>query len=174
MIFISRRRGAGPLVRGDTPGEKFARMIALVAIFAVVGWLFWHNSSRTMDTLQTTSTVWDQTKTLTKEQRRALQDYAILLKDEYGLVLRVQIATERIEEPEQNSKTLFLGLCPATRQVVVRLPPLVAKAVGEDLATELRERHFGPYFDENRWPTGLAAALTRLWNAMRDVNGSAS
>jgi hypothetical protein len=49
----------------------------------------------------------------------------------------------------------------------------VAGAVGPDLARDLEERHFTPYFQEGRWPDGLAAAMTRIWNALRDVEAPA-
>ena len=173
MIFIPRRGGgSGPWLRGKTPGEQFLRFILLICVFGLVIWLFWQQSEKTMKQLAARGAIWDQTEQLTKGEKDALREFASMFKDDFGLELRLNVVTTDVVLPDLDSKTIFIGLNPETRQVLVEFPPLVRRALGTDFLYSLQNEHFTPYFEEGKWPEGLFQGVNRIWEAMMGVTSS--
>lgn len=169
MLFFFRRRSGGPFLRGDSSGEQFLRLILLIAIFAVCAYAFWVNTGRSLDAIEARSTVYDPAKLTEKSIKRDWQKFASMFRDEFGLRLRIHIRNTPVELPELDSKTIFLGINPETRQVLVDLPPLVRRALGDEYMYALQNNHFSPYFAGGNWEQGVDAALERLW---RDMSGT--
>ncbi len=160
-------RFRGSLIRAESSGEKFLRSVLLLAVFAGVGALFWWNSERTLNIIQSKSMVWDRTETMTSSEKAALRELGRLFKEEYGLTLRVQATQDAFEYPELDSKTIFVGVVPSRAEVVVELPPLVRSALDAEFMADLRGPHFQEYFRSGDWPTGVIFAVTRLWEELQ-------
>ncbi len=165
-MFFFPKRNRPPLVRGKTGGEQFLRFVALLAVFAIAGWLFWLNNERSMERIQSRGAVVDLGDQLTPRQKQLLRDFAKLFKDEFGLDLKVHVDARHIDPPLPDNKTLFIGLNPMAREVRIQAPPLVASALGPDLLHELETGHFAPYFESEQWPQGLLLAVERIWKAL--------
>lgn len=163
------RRNRTPLIRGKTGGEQFLRFMALIAVFAGAGWLFWLNNERSMERIQSRGAVVDLGDQLSPRQKQILRDFAVLFRDEFGLVLKVHVGAKHLEPPAPDNKTLFIGVNPVAREVRIQAPPLVANALGPELLHELETGHFGPFFELEQWPQGLLAAVERIWTALADL-----
>ncbi len=169
MLSFFFRKPPAPLIQGKTSAERVLRFVGLFAVIIVVMWLFWKNSEHTMRKIQSRGAVVDQTGTLTQEQKKALGDFAQLFKSDYGLELKIFVAEDHLSYPDLDAKTIFIGLVPSRTEAVVELPPLLAKALGPDLARTLTQDHFPHFYETGQWPQGLAMALERLWDAMQHV-----
>ncbi len=168
-MFFFPRRNRVPLIRGKSSGEQFLRFMALMAIFAITGWLFWLNNQKSMERILADGTVVDLGDQLSPEQKQTLRDFATLFKDEFGLDLRVHVSAKFVDPPAPDNKTLFIGINPKKREVVLQLPPLVSNALGAELSRTLGGDHFTPYFDSGQWPQGLIAALKRIWKTLASL-----
>lgn len=156
----------GPLVRGESTSERLTRLLLLVTVFAICALLFQWNTQRHLDRLKAKETIFDATGTLTADQKDALLQFSQLFKEEFGMEVRVVVSITPLEPPEPDPSVIYLALKPDTREVVLQVPPLAARALGEETLTALRETHFPPYFDDGSWPKGLILALSTIWNIL--------
>jgi len=159
MLF----RGRGPVVHGETGGEVFLRTMLLLAVFALVGVAFWYQSGSNLREVYSRGTVWDEADALTREQRAALRDFAAALRERHGMRFRLHVRKGPVELPVLDERTLFIGINPETRQVLVEFPQLLRRALGDEYMYRLQNEHFTPYFERGEWQTGLADALAQLW-----------
>ncbi len=127
-----------------------------------------------MKQLAARGTVWDQTSELSKSQKDALREFASMFKDEFGLELKLNVVHTDVVLPDLDSKTIFIGINPETRQVLVEFPPLVRRALGDEFLYSLQNEHFTPYFEKGRWPEGLFQGVNRIWEAMMGITSSPS
>ncbi|MCA1946308.1 MAG: TPM domain-containing protein [Desulfovibrio sp.] len=173
VFFRGLRQMRGPLVRGDSTGERLTRLLLLVTVFVICALLFQWNTQRHLDRLKAKETIHDATGTLTADQKDALLQFSRLFKEEFGMEVRVVVTTQPLEPPAPAPSIIYLGLNPDTRQVVLQVPPLAARALGEETLTALRETHFPPYFDDGTWPKGLILALSTIWNILLNQSAAA-
>lgn len=165
MLFRSR----GPLIKAESGGELFLRSMLLIAVIALVGVAFWYQIGSNLRAINSRGSVWDEAGVLSQDQRSALRDFAAALREKHGLKLRLHVRSNPVELPAIDSTTVFIGINPKTRQVLVEFPPLLRKALGEEYMYRLQNEHFTPYFERGEWQKGLADALTQLW---LDMGGS--
>ena len=151
----------------DTPLTRFLRIMALVGIFVLVGVIYWHYYENSLDKILAKQSIWDQTKTLTTDQKKAIQSFARMLKSRYGMDLRLKITTEPVIVPTLNSRTLFIGICPDRQEATVIFPPLVRSALGTRFEDHLTREHFIPYWEDNDWPRGLGSALALIGERLK-------
>jgi len=165
MGFFRNRRG--PLIRANSSGEFFLRAMLLLAVFAAVAAAFWYQTEHSYKEIRSRGSVYDQTETLTSAQQTALREFASAMRETHGLKLRVQVRNTPVVLPaELDTKTVFIGINPYTRQVLVEFPPLLRKALGAEYMYNLQNAYFTPYFEKNQWQLGLATALQKLWDDM--------
>lgn len=170
----------------ETGRQRLTRLLFLIAACLAVAWGFSRYSQRISDAVDTAAPA-DATKTLTRAQEDSLRAYTARFQERYGfpIVIRIRdrpFAEEdvrafagkalRVSGQEPAAQVLFLGICPAERQIVMHVPPLAGAILGEELVNRLRDAHFVPYFTTGNWPEGLAAALNaitrRLEASLRD------
>ena len=173
MPFFTLSRAIRPR-KGSRPSITFLRGVLLIAVFALAAVLYQRNFEKRLDLINTRAAVYDQTATLTAEQRDALRDFAAALKHEFGIELRIQVRTNGLTLPEADSKTLFIGLDLAARKAVILMPPLLERALDPPFVRGLREEHFAPYFAEGDWPLGLSLALRDLWLQLQGLRQPAA
>ncbi|MBG0776664.1 MAG: TPM domain-containing protein [Desulfovibrionaceae bacterium] len=166
LFFHFGRGQRPPLVRGSTFGERFLRFMLLVLVFAVSGYGFYWNNTRVIETMSARSSVYDPAKLLGGDERDALLDFVKLFKDEFGMTLRIVVSEEAVALPELDSKTVFVGVAPATGQILVELPPLAVKALGPDFVTRLQSETFPPYYEKGEWKQGLVVVLKTVWQGL--------
>ena len=167
-MFFRRKRG--PMLRGQTSGEKFLRAMLLLAVFAVTGYLFWVQTGKNMEEIQNRGMIADKTGTLTKEEKKILREMGLFLEQEFGQDLKVVVDVEPVALPELDSKTIFLGLCPEERQVLVEVPPLVRSRLDAEFVLELQTSFFSPYFDSGDWPRGILEAVKAIIQQLTGIN----
>lgn len=168
MPFFTFYRALKPR-KGSTPGATFLRGVLLIAVFAGVAMLYSRHFEKTMDRINTRSTVYDQTGDMTPAQREALRDFAAALKQEFGIELRIQVRQGALTLPEADAKTLFIGLDLADRQAVVILPPLLERALDPEFVRRLRQDTFAPALESGDWPRGLSQALRDLGDQLTSM-----
>ncbi|UZP66020.1 TPM domain-containing protein [Desulfovibrio mangrovi] len=159
MLF----RSGGPLIKAESGSELFLRSVLLLSVVALVGVAFWYQIGANLREVNSRGAVWDEANVLSRDQREALRDFAAELKETYGIKLRLQIRKSPVVLPDLDNKTLFIGINPETRQVLIEFPTLLRKALGDEYMYRLQNEHFGPYFEKDQWQQGLAEALTQLW-----------
>ena len=159
MIFFSRNRQ--PLVRGSTPGEQALRFLLLVGVFALVAWLFWQNTEKSIDEIQSRGAVWDQTETLDSETRDILRQFADHFRDQFGIVLKIHVTNNPEEEDtDLDPKTLLVSVYPERRQARILAPRYLALDPG--MLRYLETDFFAFYFAEDAWPEGIVQALVQI------------
>ncbi len=141
-------------------------LLAAIVILTIVGFQ-WH-FGRMADRFEAQALIRDETATLTPEQMDLLRQTAAVLRDGYGLTLRVVARHGAVELPVLDAKSVFIGLDTAAGQGVVVLPPLLTKALPPALAERLAGPYFEPYFADNAWPQGLMACLRSILEALDD------
>lgn len=155
-----------------TPKEKIFRALALVGVFALVIWAFWEHTGRTLRQIKDSQAISDTTGSLDKKQLAFVRGFARSLEAEFGLEFRLQVRDEPVEDPELNGKTVFFGIDPAAKQVVVRFPPLLSNALGKDFLEQLQNNHLSTLFDEgNDWREGITFALAAIWERLSEMQG---
>lgn len=146
--------------------EKALRMVLLVAIFGGVIWAFWYNTERTLDRLEQEQRVYDQTKSLTPDQKALIKRFADGLKDEFGMQLKLAIRTDGLEIPDEDSKTLFVGVNPAARELILRFPPLLERAIGEEVKRDFLANQdaffWGSGSEGDDWREGVVLLLSTI------------
>ena len=152
--------------KGATPSATFLRAVLLIAVFAVAALFYQRNFEKRLSLINTRAAVYDQSGSMSTEQREALRDFAAALKEEFGIELRIQVRTEGLALPETDAKTLFIGLDLAAAKAVVVLPPLLERALGPDFLPRLRDERLAPHLADGSWPRALSLALRDIWEEL--------
>lgn len=163
-IFLPKRSGR-------SAGTSLIRLLGLALVFLFVAWAFWQNNERAIDRIKANQAVSDATGTLSGEDLESVRAFARILEEHYGLKFRLQVVADVLKVPEQDPRTLYIGLNPETRLVVLEVPGLVANALGQEFLRYLREAHFEQYWDSLGWPQGLKSALALILERLEAVNG---
>lgn len=168
MIFFSRHRG--PLVRGSTPSEQALRFLLLIGVFGLVAWLFWQNTEKSMDAIQSRGTVWDQTESLDSDTRSVIREFATHFQDQYGIELKIHVTNEPdAEDRDLDPKTLLISVYPEREQVRIVAPRYLALDPG--LLRYLETDFFAFYFEQEAWTEGLVQAMLQIVAALEGEGG---
>ncbi len=159
-----------PKVHGETPREKVLRSIALLLIFGAVIWAFIKNNERVVEQLNQASAVYDETKSLDKEQKKFILSFTHSLRDEFGMECKIQIYGGDFVVPELDSKTMYIGLAPAINDVQLRFPPIMRTALGDEFIESLKTENFLPSFKYNDWPQEIQVVLVRIFDRLTQIN----
>ncbi|CCH49686.1 hypothetical protein [Pseudodesulfovibrio piezophilus] len=159
-----------PKVHANNPKEKIIRTIAMLLVFAAVIWAFTKNNERVVDMINQQSSIYDETKTLDKEQKKFILSFTRTLKDEFGLECKIQIYGGDFVVPELDRKTMYIGLAPSINEVQLRFPGLMRQALGADFIEQIRTEHFLPSFEYNDWPEEIKIVLLTIFDRLSQVN----
>jgi hypothetical protein len=151
-------------LRAKGPLEALLRFAGLLAVLGLTVLGFWKNSERNMERINERSCarygLSDEVKGLNEAERAHVLAFISVLRQNYGVEARVQIAKISPKPPALDGKTLYLGLGLTDKTAVVQLPPLMDRALGPDFARSLEREHFPFHFAPGRhWQKGLMAAL---------------
>lgn len=150
-------------LRARGPLEALLRLAGLALVVGLAVYGFWKNSERTLERITADATLADGTASLDGDQRAHLRAFTTAMRQRYGVETRVQVTDGPLTPPEQDGKTLYIGLAPARSEALVRLPPLMAGALGQDFGPKLSDEHFPFHFAPGRdWRKGLLLALDLL------------
>jgi hypothetical protein len=159
-----------PRVHGDTPKEKAIRSLALVLVFAAVIWAFMKNNEHVVEVLNMEGAVYDETKTLDKDQKKFIVAFTRTLKDEWGLSCKIQIFAGDFVVPELDGKTMFIGLAPSIKVAELRFPPMMNTALGPEFIESLKTTFLLPSFEEGDWPMAIQEVLAEIFNKLEALN----
>jgi uncharacterized membrane protein YgcG len=155
--------------KGRSGGETFLRFMLLIVVFVAAGWLYTKHFDRTIETIQQRASVFDETGRLSDEQKVVFREFGRMMRDEFGVEVRIHAVDGAVPPPETDNKTLFFGVNTKEDKVVIDFPPLVAKALENDFIAYLRNEHFGSYFEQGNWPKGLAEAMKLIWERLTGI-----
>lgn len=110
--------------------------------------------------------VTDETDSLTDEDKAFINRFASGLKDQFGQGCVVTVFEGPVQVPQLGSTTMFLGVSQAHREVVVRFPSIMRKALGREFQRGLMENHFTEYFESGDLPVGVREALSLIWTEL--------
>lgn len=158
-----------PKVHGQTQREKVIRTIALVLVFAAVIWAFMKNNERVVDVLNRESSVYDETNTLDKAQRKFVASFIKTLRDEYGISCRVQIFGGDFVVPDLDAKTMYIGLAPSIKAVELRFPAMMRQALGQEFIDSLKTEYFLPSFEFGDWPMTIQEVLVLIFERLDQI-----
>ncbi|MGE4292095.1 MAG: hypothetical protein AB7E32_07790 [Desulfovibrio sp.] len=108
----------------------------------------------------------DETGTLDPDTRRFVARFAEALERDFAQKAVIRVFNGEIVVPDLDNQTMFLGLAPGKRQVIVSFPPIMRRALGPQFERELMTEHFTTSFDNGDWPQGLKTALIRIWQTL--------
>ena len=147
-------------VRSSSIPEHLLRLAAIIVLLGLVVVGFWKNSERNIERINARFGLSDETRTLSKVEQEQVQAFITALRKSYGIEARVLVRQGAVTPPEQDGKTLFLGLSLDEKSAVVMLPPLMERALGADFARSLTGEHFPFHFGPGKsWQKGLILAL---------------
>jgi hypothetical protein len=158
-----------PRVHGETPKEKVIRSILLILVFAAVIWAFTENNQRVIERLNLDGAVYDETKTLDKEQQKFIVSFTRSLRDDYGLDCKIQIYGGDFVVPGLDAKTLYIGLAPSIDVVEMRFPPMMRQALGPEFIESLKDTFLLPSFKQGDWPTAIQEVLVEIYNKLESL-----
>ncbi len=147
-------------IRASSPLEHLLRLAGLLVVVGLVLLGFWKNSERNIERINTRFGLSDETRTLSTVEQEQVQAFIAAMRKTYGIEARVQVRQGELAPPEQDGKTLYLGLSLDGQSAVVMLPPLMERALGADFARGLTTEHFPFHFGPGKsWHKGLILAL---------------
>jgi len=159
-----------PRVHGDTPKEKLVRSIALVLVFGAVMWAFMKNNEHVVEVLNRDSAVYDETKTLDKDQRKFIASFVKTMRDEYGIGCKIQVFSGDFPVPELDSKTMFIGIAPAIGVAELRFPPMMRTVLGDEFIESLSTNYLLPSFEQGDWPMAIQEVLVVIFQKLESMN----
>ena len=168
MRLFPQRGTTRGIVLESSKGRAL-RVLLLAGVFAAVLWGFWSNSQRRLEDLGRQNVLHDATGEITKAEKEALFAKARFFQTAYGLALKVQVHKGSSALREATPRDIFLDIAPARREVILTLPPLVRRAVGEGFVTKVEDA-FIPYFEAGTWKKALPAVLDILQTKMDEVS----
>ena len=158
-------------VRSGGFWEHMLRLAGLLLLLGLVVVGFWKNSERNIERINARFGLSDETKTLSEVEQEQVQAFISALRKSYGIEARVQVRQGAVSPPEQDGKTLFLGLSLDEKTAVIMLPPLVERALGADFARSLATEHFPFHFEPGKsWQKGLLLALDLIQARLAALN----
>ena len=159
-------------VRSSSIPEHLLRLAAIIVLLGLVVVGFWKNSERNIERINARFGLSDETKTLSTVEQEQVQAFITAMRKTYGIEARVQVRQGALEPPEQDGKTLYLGLSLDGQFAVVVLPPLVERALGADFARSLADEHFPFHFGPGKsWRKGLILALDLIQGRLAALSG---
>ncbi len=149
-----------PTVKGRR--NATLRMLMLIILFVGVGYLFWKNYERSMDTIQTRHLVQDETQSLDKETVQEIVAFSSSLQQRFGMSLQVKIFEGFVITPREDSKIIFIGLSPRYKESSIKFPPLMRRALPEEFLTHITQEHFDEFWENGNWQQGIVQALNKI------------
>ena len=168
------RRGGPPLsgeridLGESRRGHPVFRLLLLLCVFLGTIWVYSWHFENVAERMNRRDPISDETGTLTRERLELLREASSALSRSYGVTLVVKVRQGPVAIPKEDPKTLFIGLDTAGGTATVILPPLLAKALPEELAQSLQSGYFAPYLAAGNWPEGLYSAVLAILEALRD------
>ncbi|OIQ49537.1 hypothetical protein BerOc1_01462 [Pseudodesulfovibrio hydrargyri] len=159
-----------PRVHGSTPREKVIRSLALLLVFAAVIWAFMKNNEHVVQVLNQKSAVYDETGTLTQDQKKMIVSFTQALREKWGLNCKIQIYGGDFVVPELDDKTLYIGLAPAIDAAELRFPPLMRSALGPEFIDSLKTTFLLPAFKDGDWPLAVQEVLVEILKKLDSLN----
>ena len=159
-------------VRGETPLERVVRVVAMLAVVGLVVWAYWQNNQRIVERLNRDKAVVDETDVLTKPQLDFIKEFRRGLKAEYGVDSRVRIfKDDEVKVPGNLGGRLFIGFSPKAGRLVLDMPPLVRRVLGEDYRASRERDWFAGRTGEADWPPRLRDLLIDIWTQLAGIGG---
>lgn len=153
-------------------GERLVRLLALMLVFAAVVWAFWKQNERIISRMEERQSVADLGGYLNDEQRSFVKGFRDALKSRYGMEFHLRIVDDRpLDLPESDAKTMVMGLAPQRGELVLRLPPLLSSALGQEFLADLRANHLDTFWDDPDWQPRLLLVLAAIWERLDTIHG---
>ena len=139
------------------------RVLLMLLIFCAVIWGFWQNTENQLKEISSRGNVWDEPAVLTPEERRGLQEMINEFKSRYGTDVRMDIIGTPLQKPKTERPLIYLGIQQETGEVLVSLPPLLRKALGDDFAQKLISEQITPRLPQKEYADAMANSLRAIW-----------
>ncbi len=150
----------------SSPFVGMLRTVGVVIVFFIAGILFWKSYENTLEKITSRQIIYDQTKTLSKSQKKILYDFRRYIKDIYGLDFKVNINNRHIIMPKNLSKTLFIGICPPKGRAVIFFPVLLKRALPKDFVEYMEVKYCKEYLSKDSWPIGLINGVKLIYDQL--------
>lgn len=162
---------SGERIELETGRGRFPlpRLVLLALVILGTAWAFTRHFEGVADRFQPSGVIRDETGTLTTGQMTLLRDAAKAMREAYGIDLAIHASKSMAAPPPPSPRTLYVGLDVPGRQAVVLLPPLLHRALPSELAQNLANGYFDPFFAAGTWPDGLNSFVLAILEALRDA-----
>lgn len=142
------------------------RVLFLFVVLGLVAWGFWQNAQRQINVLTSRLSVWDEPKVLSDEERNGLRAMIAEFKERQGIDVYMEITTGPLTAPVSERPLIYMGINQQTNQVELVLPPLLKKALGNDLTEQIKTNQIKPRLANNAYADALADALRKIWQEL--------
>ncbi|MFP4107742.1 MAG: TPM domain-containing protein [Desulfonatronovibrio sp.] len=138
------------------------RILLMLILFVGVGYLFWNNFERSMDTVLIRHMVNDETDTLDQDAINEISTFSSNLQKKFGMGIEVRIFKNFAVPPSGDSRTIFIGLSPEQKEDIIVFPALLKRALPDEFVDYVVNDHFDQYWEDNNWQQGLMDFLNLL------------
>ncbi|WP_028574375.1 hypothetical protein [Desulfonatronovibrio hydrogenovorans] len=145
------------------------RILLMLVLFVGVGYLFWKNYERSMETIQSRHIVNDETETLDSDLQKEIVSFSGNLQRRFGIGVQVRIFRGFIVSPGDDSRMIFIGLSPAHQESTILFPPILKRALPQEVVHHLQVEHFEAYWEDGDWQQGLIEALNTIGQEMMKI-----
>lgn len=148
------------------------RILLMLILFVGVGYLFWKNFERSMDTVLTRHVVNDETNTLDRDTINEISTFSSNLQKRFGIGIEVRIFQKFAVPPSGDSRTIYIAVSPEYKEDIITFPSLLNKALPEDFVEYVKNEHFDRYWEDEGWQQGLMDFLNLLGQEIMEIERS--
>lgn len=152
---------------GLRKGRVF-RPVLLGLIVMAVCFGFWTNNQRRLEVMVSQGLLKDETGVLTSAQKDDILRYIKPFKQEFGVVMEVNILNRPPALKNHDASRIYLDIAPDQGRAYLHMPPLVRNAVGQEFIRDM-ETAFRQDFANGDWRSNLISALIALKSKLHEV-----
>lgn len=166
MFFFPRRNKEAEKIARASMRPAWVRLPLMLIFFIGMGVLFSSHFERRLEFLESKSSFWDETGSVSDSERSRLNERIRLFRGAWGMPVVMHIRKDSVLLPEKMEvNTLFIGISPSRGDAVILPPPLVSRVLKSDETHDARhgmERELGLCARDGNPVSCLEQALNQL------------
>ena len=145
------------------------RVLFLFVILGLVAWGFWQNTQNQLNAISSRLSVWDEPKVLSDEERSGLRAMIAEFKTRQGIDVYMEITNGPLKTPPAERPLIYMGINQQNNEVMLVLPPLLKKALGNDLVEQIKIDQMQPHMANKASADAWASALRSIWQEINSL-----
>lgn len=121
----------------DTEKGVLLRYLLMAILICVICVSFWYNFKYTIKVIQINKTIFDETKTITKQERKHFFSLSEKFQSIWGIHPVIHICNGTVLLPTIKNNILFIGVSKIPGQATLIVPPLVRRAISKEFLQKM-------------------------------------